>query len=284
MPLTTYAPCPAESLVGGFEILLAEEYTSVNGQVSDGVVPASVPDEVATNGQCTLWRAKVLFCDPACVPGETCGFEGSCIPYPETHSVGTVMVDGLTAEVSMDAKWGNHYTHTGTLPHPGFQQGDPIVLTAAGGDYEPFALRGYGVDPLTASAEKLTLSPGEGVSITWTPAATAGPTKIHLELNINNHGATSAWISCEMDDIGEGVIPGDLLSQLFEIGTSGFPSLGLSRRSVDSITITPGCVELVVLSEQGMWIDVEGVTSCTSDQQCPPGQSCGVDLSCHDNT
>jgi len=277
-----YAPCLAATRVGGFQITLADDYTGADGQIYDGVVPANVPDEVQVDGACRLLRARSLFCEPGCVPGETCGEEGACIPYPERSSVGLVTVTGLKEALAMEAKWGNTYTNPGSMIHPGYEVGADIGLAAAGGDFEPFSLRGFGVEGLVlAGPGQVVVEPGQSIDLSWEAPTVEGPAKVRVELNVNNHGSTSAWLACDVADTGSFSVPAALLDALQDIGISGFPSLSLTRRSVDSAVIGPGCVDLRVASERTLGVEIAGQKSCTSDQQCPPGQDCGVDLACH---
>jgi hypothetical protein len=276
----SYAPCLLGERVGGFEVTLAEAYTGVNGQVANGVVPGNIPQVVAESGGCALLQASALFCDPPCVPGETCGTDGACIPYPENQSVGTVIVDGLKSPLTMEAKWGDHYTNPGSMEHPGYEVGAEISLVADGGELEPFALRGVGVAPLTLTGGTVTVDVDQDVALAWDPADSAASVRVHLELNINNHGATSAWIACDAEDTGTFSVPADLIAQLYAIGVSGFPSLEAERRSVESTQLAVGCVELEVVAPASIPVEVGGVVSCTSDAQCPPDQACGVDLQC----
>ncbi len=277
-----YKPCSKESRVGGFRLELAEKYTGVQGQVLDGMVPGNIPEVVQTVGSCSLLRGRSLFCNPSCVPGETCDEKGACITYPKSHPVGTVTISGMKAALSMKAKWGNNYTNSGTLPHPGFDEGAAISLQASGGDYQAFELLGQGVAPVVVSSQskKLVIDGAKAIDLKWTPPAKQGAVKVHIEVNINNHGTTSAWITCDVDDNGAFSIPVELVGALQKLGVSGFPSLLLSRRSADSASITPGCVDLLVVADAEMTVAVAGLTSCTKDSQCPKGQSCQVDLSC----
>ncbi|MEC9072149.1 MAG: hypothetical protein VX938_07210, partial [Myxococcota bacterium] len=275
-----YSPCSISERVGGFEITLAEDYTGVNGQVANGVVPGNVPEVVADAGDCALLQASALFCDPPCVPGETCGADGACIPYPENQTVGPVTVEGLKSPLVMEAKWGNYYTNPGTMEHPGYETGAELTLSAEGGDLQPFAARGLGVSPLQVTGGTVSVEDQEDVLVTWIPGEDQEAVRVHLELNINNHGTTSAWIACDVDDTGSALIPADLVSGLYAIGVSGFPSLEAERRSVESAQLSVGCVEFEVVSPASVPVEVGGVVSCTSDVQCPPGQSCGVDLQC----
>jgi len=279
----SYAPCTLDTRVGGFVVTLAEEYTGINGQVLGGVVPVNIPELMAEEGDCKLLKSRNLFCDPGCVPGETCGEEGACIPYPEALSVGSVTVTGLKTTETMEAKWGNHYTNTGSLEHPAFETSASLQLSATGGDIEAFGLQGIGVSPLVISpgSKQVSASNGAGIALAWESGPSEEEVRIQIKLNINNHGSTNAWIACDVEDTGNFEISASLLSALYDFGVSGFPSLGLTRQSADSANLSIGCVEFLVTAEAVVTIEFEGVTSCTSDNQCPPGQSCGVDLQCH---
>ncbi len=277
----SYEPCAAAARVGGFQLLLAATYTGVNGQVLDGVVPANLPEVAATEGPCALLKARSLFCDPPCAGGETCG-EQACIAYPESHSVGSVVVSGLQVDLTMESKWGDHYTNPDPLPHPGFVPGAVITFAAAGGDYQPFSLRAVGIAPLDVPSPRgrVLIAEGEATDLAWTPGPAEEAVKLRVEVNINNHGASSAWISCDVEDTGDFSLPASLMTRLFALGVSGFPTVTLSRRSAGAAEISPGCVDLVVSSDVDLVVEVEGVTSCTSDAQCPAGQTCGLTLSC----
>jgi hypothetical protein len=276
----TYSPCSLAERLGGFTVTLADDYTGVNGEVADGVVPGNVPILIAEGGDCRLLQKPSLFCAPACVPGETCGSDGTCVAYPENQSVGTVEVTGLKSALSMEAKWGNYYGNPGTMEHPGFEPGALVTLRAAGEDLPTFTLGGVGVTPLSISNPQISIDDDDGLLLEWSAAPGSEAIQMHVELNINNHGSTSAWISCDSPDSGTLEIPQALLAELFQIGVSGFPSLTFSRRSAHSTQLNAGCVELVVRTDQDVSIEVAGVTSCTSDGQCGPGESCGADLQC----
>jgi hypothetical protein len=277
-----YRTCPDDVRLGGFLVTLAEDYTGASGQVLDGVVPANVPELVQTEGPCRLMQARSLHCDPGCVPGEACSDAGDCIPYPERGSVGEVTILGLFEALSMEAKWGNTYTNQGSMVHPGYLAGAEIALTAEGGDFEPFELGGFGVEALEQSdGSEILIEAGAPIALLWDAPTVDGPVNVHIELNLNNHGSTSAWIACDVEDTGAFTLSSSLLDALYAIGVSGFPSMMMSRRSSDAVMIAQGCVEFMVHSDREVSVAISGVTSCTQDQQCPPGQSCGADLACH---
>ena len=181
----------------------------------------------------------------------------------------------------MEAKWGNTYTNQSTLPHPGYLAGADLLLVAQGEELEGFSLRGFGVAPLEMTQESVTLSGGQGLALTWATSGAETHTRLRITLNVNNHGSTSAWLACEVEDSGAFTIPAALLDALQAIGVSGFPSLSLARQSVDAVRLAPGCVEFAVRSERDLSITIDGLKSCTRDAQCPSGQSCGSDLACH---
>jgi hypothetical protein len=278
--LSGYKPCSAATKVGGFTITLAEAFTGVNGQVLDGVVPQNVPQEAQTSGSCRLLSPPTLSCSPPCSPGQTCGASGSCITYPQSLSIGTVTVSGLKAQLSMTPQYGNNYTNPSSLPHPGFSEGADIRLAASGGDTAAFSLGGQGIAQLVSPAKKVTVQSGKSVDLTWTAPSTQGLARVHIELNINNHGTTSGWIECEAEDTGSFSIPAVLVTALTGMGLSGGPTIVLTRRTADSTPISAGCVQLAVASELALEVEVPGLTSCTVDTDCPSGQTCQADLSC----
>ena len=277
----SYRSCETDERLGGFTVLLADDYTGVNGLIMEGVVPGAVPQRVAQEGACALEQSIVLFCDPGCVPGETCGHDGDCIPYPANISVGPVTITGLMEPLSMEAKWGNHYTNPAPLPHPGFAAGAALTLQAAGEDLPGFTLQGIGVEPLVAPKTPVTVTSEAALQISWTAPGDDLGARVEAVLNINNHGATSAWVRCLAEDAGALEIPASLVQKLYTMGLSGFPSLELTRKSSDGVQSQSGCVDFTVESRASIGVSVEGVVSCTSDAGCPPDQTCGVDLQCH---
>ncbi len=283
-----YAPCIATERAGGFGITLADKYTGVHGQVLDGVVPLKASVVVDTRGACRLMRVPNPICTPGCTSGQVCKGDGAsggtCIPHPVGRPVGDVAVHGLKAPLTMAAKWGNSYTNPGALPHPGFDPGDPLTLSADGGDYEGFTLRGRGVGPLSmaAAATGIVGEQGKPGELRGQPPSGAAqdPVKIRAEVRIDNHGSSTGWIACDTADTGALSVHADLVDALYAMGVSGFPSITLSRRSADSTTIAPGCVDLIVRADLDIPVEIAGVTSCTDDKDCEAGKSCAADLTC----
>jgi len=274
--------CEASAHVGYFEVRLADGYTAVQGQVSDGVTPFLVPEVVGTDGPCRHLEPPDLFCDPACDPGTTCDESGNCIPIPSNVSVGVVTVTGLKSPVEMTARAPVfYYTNTGTLEHPGFDEGDHIHLSAGGeGDVAAFTLAGRGIAVLVMPEEAVPLTTDEPAVLSWTPPGQDGLGSVHVNLNIAQHGGTPGWIECEVPDTGNFTIPVGLTNSLLSQAYSGFPSVTITRRSADATNISAGCVDFFVESHVTLAIEIPGLISCSGPDDCPPGQTCLPDLTC----
>jgi hypothetical protein len=274
-----YAPCPAASDLGGFAIELGNGFTDVDGRVFDAVKPSDVPTELQSEGDCRLVTFVNPLCDPACPSStQTCGENNQCLPLPVARSVGTVSVTGLARAVEMtaNANTGSYRPAPPALPHPGFPPGADLRLSASGGDYQAFELRGWGIEPLQFTGETVDISGGAPANLSWAPPTQAGPARVRAVLNVNNHGSSNTAIECNFPDTGAATIPATLIDALIARGASGFPTLGITRRTATSTNIEPGCVQLIVTTDILFAVDVnlEGLISCDEDNPCPEGLTC----------
>ncbi|QRO01603.1 hypothetical protein JRI60_22555 [Archangium violaceum] len=277
-----YEPCDASQRVGQFTVELGDGYTSVQGRVLNGVVPANVRQVQAQEGECRLLRGRTLFCEPTCGASQTCGEGGVCIPYPTAQNVGTVRVLGLKAELSMSPNSARFYFNGGTsLPYPGFDEGANIKLEGSGADVQAFSLRGQGISRLTVPEGAITVERGSPVTVSWTPPTTPGAARIQIVMDLAHHGGIAASLECDgVPDTGSYVIPAGLSSQLLDVGVAGFPKITISRRTADSADTSAGCVDLMVLSQVERELLIPGLVSCSGDEDCPAGQTCQADLTC----
>lgn len=275
-------PCEATTRVGAFETVLQDGFTSVQGRVESAVSPMRVPTLVAEDGACRMYRPPTLFCDPACGTGTTCDATGACVDAPYSVSVGTVTVSGLKSPVEMTpAAPVFFYTFNGTLEHPGFDEGAALALVAAGeGELEPFTLDARGVATLSSPATSVALVQDQPVALQWTAPGQPDVSAIHIDLNIAQHGGSPGWIDCEVPDTGSFTIPVSLSNQLLAQGASGFPSLILTRRSIDSTDTDVGCVQWSAQSSVTLDVDIEGLTSCSDNDDCTAPETCQPDLTC----
>ncbi len=276
-----YARCDASLRTGGFVVALRAKTTTVQGGAASGVVPADVATVSLDDGTCRLLRPPALFCEPACAPGQACTPSGGCITYPAKVSIGTVTITGLSAPVEMKAVAPTQiYYFAGDLPHPGFGAGDPIGLSVAGP--ESVALSATGVAALVATTASMPMVRDQPGVLKWVAPPAASAARMLIELNIANHGGTPGRVECLTDDDGEFEIPAQHINALLDLGYSGFPSVTLSRHTADAAQMATGCFDLVVESAQALSVAIEGLTSCSSDDDCDGGQVCGPDLTCGD--
>jgi len=272
-------PCPMDSDLGGFVVEAYEEYSIVDGSISNGIVPITVLQVMGTYGDCQVLRRNNPYCDPLCESGFTCDFDGSCIPYPEEQDLGIVSIAGLLQDVIMEPLEPGYSYFDTTLPNPAFLPGALLEFRMPDGVYGPVVLHGVGVDPLVAVEETWTLVEGQDLSIYWEPpTAKVQRSSIDLSVNIDQHGNTPATVVCTFDDDGEGILSGEAIAQMYSLGVSGFPSGSLSRRTADSALIDGGCMDFSVGAPRTVAVDVDGFTPCFDDSDCPDGQTCNQKL------
>jgi hypothetical protein len=295
-PLTTYQTCKDSDRVGDFELTLADNVIDVEpstslppSQVFDWVEPARQSLLVREVGGCRIMQPPKPTppCDPECPGARPICTPTGCRANPVAVDVGAVSIEGLKAPGTASKSDVHTYTLS-SLPHPGFDEGASIVLRAAGaGGYGPFTARGWGVASLEVPAEKLRVERGKPATLTWTPPAKMGPTRMLLNFSLNRHGAVDTWLECEVPDTGSFTIETAVVDALFGFGISGFPSVDMKRQSSDTATLRTGCFEFNVVSPAYREIEVPGLISCSGEEPepgqpppCPPGQRCGDDLRC----
>jgi len=282
-----YATCDPTEDLGGYQVDLGPKYSTVRGRVWDGVSTLRLLKEVASSGSepqgtCRLLAPDNPVCSPACTPGKECGTGGKCIAAPRKRDVGEVTITGLANPVAMSAIAPiNEYNFTGDLDHPAFVPGAKVRLKAAGGSIAPFAIAATGITPLVITHHKPTVVAGMAVEVTWTAApAAATHVRVAIELNVNQHGTSGARIHCDVADDGAFAIPATLVDKLLGYGTSGFPSIAVTRQSAGTASIEGGCAALSLTSSAYLEVHIPGLVSCSSDKDCPSGQSCKPELIC----
>ncbi len=271
--------CPMETDQGGFVVSASEDSTDVSGSVADGVVPASVLEQLGAEGDCVILRRNNPFCDPSCDAGEVCDFEGECLPYPSNQDLGVVTLSGLVQDSVMEPVFpGNTYYDT-TLPFPAMSGGELIHLSMPEGVYGPLDLYGVGVEAVDVSDAQWNVEDAVDLPITWpAPTISVVRSEIVVEIMIHQHGVTPSTLRCTFDDDGEGTVPGTMISALLDEGVSGFPMGTLERRTADSGAAGSGCMDLIVGAPRSVNVDVIGYTPCLSDAECPEGLECNEEM------
>ncbi|RJO63503.1 MAG: hypothetical protein C4523_20310 [Myxococcales bacterium] len=254
-------------------------YTSFFGKVYDGATPEQVVwEEKISDGPCRLLKPRIPFCSTPCTGGAVCVEDERCRDYPVSQNIGAVHVTGVAnnaSETEFDLEPISNGYQTTDLPYPAFSEGDPITVSAAGSDFTPaFALEAYGIAPFGLSNSSIVLSAGQALTLIWTPAGQADISIVKVKLDISHHGGSKGKIECEAEDNGSLVISASLISELLDLGATGFPTIVVARQATGSTEISNGRVDLVVSSSVEVAVEVPGVISCNSDDDCPEGQTC----------
>ncbi len=271
-----YEPCQPAFHVGGFDIILDDEFTAVQGQVFDAVSPSRQHEVIRREGDCAWMRAPTLVCNPSCGVGTTCTPQGTCTPTPVAVTAGTVTAEGLRAAVSMEPRApAFFYSFTGDLPHPGFTPGAGMRVRGDG-----FELLGWGIEALETASSTIEMQRDTPLVLSWGAPSLTGPSKIEISVNINGHGLVGSHLECVVDDTGSYTIPATLINDLMDDGLSGFPSLTIRRTTTDNASVAGGCIELDVESSDTIDITIPGLTSCDGDEDCTPPETCQPDLTC----
>jgi hypothetical protein len=269
--------CPLATRFGGFEVAMNEGYSTVGGAVADGVVPIAVLTEAAREGECVLLRRENPFCDPACDAGETCDFDGTCVPYPTNQDLGVVTLDGLAEPLALSpVAPGNTYFDT-TLPHPVVAPDAAVALSAEGGPFGPFDLHGVGPEPLVVTTLDWVIGAGP-LALAWDAPVGLGRSRVQLRLTVDQHGLTPLTLVCDLSDTGAAEVPESLMNELLISGVSGYPNGLLSRQTIDSTPVGAGCADLAVRYDVLPTVSVEGHTPCDGHDDCPFGQHCNFAL------
>lgn len=269
-------PCTQGERIGRFVLQRDVLETYISGNVREGVLPSEATmTELDASGSCRLMRSHTPQCDPLCTAEQACHPEDGCIPYPNSQSVGSIEVGGLFQPLTLDPRGdSNRYFDTDLL-HPAYEIGMPIALRAPGDTLAGFELFGSGVSELELDADEIwPIDPSRAFDVRWPVGGDLDIVGVRLEILIDQHGTSPAHIECDFADEGDAQVPGKLITQLFELGISGFPSMAIARRSIDSVTTADGCVEFEVSSQRIIALEIDGHTACLSDDDCPDDQVC----------
>ncbi len=274
--------CADAERLGSFRVYLAGDRTIAAGAISDAVPPVVLTEVLQSDAGCELIAPRNLFCSESCGSGRMCAGDDVCVDSPKKVSAGVITVDGLLSEVEVKPN-GITFDYSSTVlePYPAFEPGAAVALDAPGEDTAPFSLQAWGVPPMVTELEAVDVASGSAVELTWgTDNADLEQSEVYISLTVNAHGATTGWIECVTEDDGQFEIPAALMTQLIEMGLSGFPRMTLTRRSTDTADVSGACVELTVSSEVTLDLAVDGLISCNTDEDCPDGSTCSAELAC----
>jgi hypothetical protein len=276
----------SSSLYGYFNVVLnppVEETATMGntaflGKVYDGPNPTPMAWQKKDEADdCQLDTPNAVLCQPACGSTAVCVSTNNCVPFAAVQSAGTLKLKGLGAnEISVEPRANNYQLPAGTnLAYPPCTAGAKIELAADGGGHGALSLEAECVAPLEAPASVMLMK-GQTLALRWTAGTTAG-TRLHVLLDISQHGGSKGKIECDTADDGMLDIPPKLVDALLDLGLSGFPTVVLTRESESKGS---GNVLLNVSAPYRAAIEVPGLTSCADSSQCPAGQACLADLKC----
>jgi hypothetical protein len=281
-PAPLAGPCPDELGIGHFSLTLVPAtdynpaYSQLGGRVTNAVDPTTTLVEQMRSGACRLLVWPNFQCDPPCYrEGTGCVSTNQCGQLPVGRSVGTVSVTGLTSVVTAEPLGAARIYNASIVDYPPALSGAPIALHATGGTYPPFTLAGEGIEPLVFPAPPPTamVRDNQPFVFNWTPATT-GRSRILAELNVAHYSGVWNLIACDLPDTGTGEMPAELVHALLANGTAGFPTLALTRRTVDATPFGAGCVDFAVTTRVEQPVAVEGIISCNYALPCPSGHLC----------
>ncbi|GDX79677.1 hypothetical protein LBMAG42_14880 [Deltaproteobacteria bacterium] len=272
--------CAMDVDFGGFTVTDNGETTDVAGKVADGVVPIAVLEPIATEGDCQVLRQNNPHCEPTCDPGQTCDFDGLCVPYPINQDLGTVTITGLVDAVTMEPAFpGNTYYNSTALPHPAITADVAVRLGMPAGAYGPAELFGVGFESLVVSDAGWSITEGADLVVGWAAPKSAAPrSEVVLSVSIDQHGVSPSSLRCVFADTGSGTVPAAAITALVGAGVTGFPNGALERRTVDKAVAGAGCFDFALRSPRTVQVDVGGHTPCVSTVDCPDGQTCNEEL------
>lgn len=181
--------------------------TSISAQFRRDVLEAYT--EVDRAGDCVLFESDLGFCQDPC--DGFCTSDGSCVPFPEQLSVGTLAVDGLSVPVAIDPATGNYYSYSdATLSAT---PGATVTASAPGEDLAAFEVAATVPAPLRIPGlGDLELAAGSDLVIEWTPEDAGARVRLNLRSDTAGHGMYApALILCDVADTGSLTVPQSLI-------------------------------------------------------------------------
>jgi hypothetical protein len=256
--------CPLDERVGLIEVYGSRQgmegklWQYVNARFRDTVAVPEVLLEVESQGECTVLERALPECLPSCdQTTEQCNLDEECEPAPVQLDVGTLAVTGLNEPVAVEPLPNNDYaaySFTGPL----FDSGDMIEASAPGGDFGKLALQGHGVAEVVLTEEPISINAAApALTLSW--ETSEGPGDMFIWVSLGNHATSPVTIQCRTGDTGSFTLPAAYVEKLLESWIAGTVTASVRRRTVDSMALKSGCVELQVFSDVtwDLKVDVE---------------------------
>lgn len=284
-----------DPLYGAFIVTLTAEnestnnpaFTSFQGNVRTAKLVESIEWEfVREEGECELLIPAFPFCDPACASGTVCVAGDVCVPEAQPVNIGPVNITGLVTEAGaseltvspIGAKSNYLLGSSASLAYPPADEGAPVTLSAEVNG-SPLSISTSGIAPLSVDLMDLPIGGPDDVEVLWGAPSASSESQMELLVDISHHGGAKGKIVCETADDGEHTIPASLVNDLIDLGVAGFPTLTY-RRVARGVSSAPHEIELRIEQSAQISVVIDGLVSCTFDEDCPDEQVCQVDRSC----
>lgn len=275
--------------LGGFTAKLLDQTpgasqltASVNDKAKHELV---IYEAAAKEGDCTLVKPRVPFCSTPCTLPNACIEDETCANNEQTpQDLGTVTFKGIKTKAGATSvqleNAANYYGTAEALEFPPFAEGDDVSVETTGGAFAPITLHAKGIAPLVIPAGDIAIEKGKPLVLTWTPKGASSDATIHVMIDISHHGGTKGRILCDAPDNGSLTIAASLITPLYNLGFSGYPSIDVTRSSMGMTSLSQGRVSLNVIQVIQRFITIPGLISCQDSTDCPMGKTCQTDLQC----
>lgn len=261
-----------------------DAHTNVLGALTDRAALPEFYKLSSTVGECQLLKPTAPFCEAICTATQTCSLEGVCVDNARSVNTGALSLSGLSRTDGTDSFSmsiiGTTYKPLASvsLEYPPCQAGDTVSLeaTVIGAPFQvnttcSTPLRLTGADPLPAES-------GKPLDVTWEAPASNSDSKVTIEVDVSHHGGSKGIIRCETADSGSFSIDGALMTELTNLGVTGFPNVTVTRKSAEAKAVGAGQIELRVTSYEIRQLSFPGIFSCTEDSECPAATpTCNLD-------
>jgi hypothetical protein len=124
--------------------------------------------------------------------------------------------------------------------------------------------------------------PGRSLDVRWQPPVGAAPEgqRALVSLDFTHHAGLRGMISCVTADDGALTIPASLVTGLHALGMAGFPALFVTRSVTRTREVGGHRMTFEVKSEKEIYVEIPGLRSCRTPEECPAGERCRDDFTC----
>jgi hypothetical protein len=253
---TEDGPCDRWNTLGVFTIETDDTDGRVRGYYYDGPNPWEMA-EVVVAGPCAFYGFDhIPNCDPPCVDPEVCGWDDACHLFPEKVDAGTLTVAGLDEPLIIEPNQFFDYYSGAAVPEM-YAAGTELSLSLAGsGSVDPFELTVEGVvGPMTPDYQTVVITPGEALTVSWTPAPVPADARMLLRFRIDHHALVGGYSLCDVPDAdGQVTVPVEIVDALFATG-SHVENGDLTRYTRDVVETNLGCAEWISFAEGFLHVD-----------------------------